>query len=333
MAKALFEPERGYYRARNPLGKNADFITAPEISQVFGELVAAYLLQVAKGFEGAISLVEMGAGRGVWFYDILRTIQKLAENKNAQAAEFISRSSFHIIEIGAELKKIQQEKLRDFSVTWHENFTEFLQKNPRPFLFISNEVFDCFPIDQFVKTDIGWCERIVENQGFALAAFNPATNQFVENLLGFEASQNAPFGAVFEHSETAKNFMAELCQGLRKFAGAAINFDYGYKKTEFANTLQALKNHQKVAVISKENDRDITAHVDFGALDKVVKNFGLNSSLILQRQFLLDCGIEERRKILQQKNPKMHKKIEAEINRLIAPEQMGELFKCHIIWK
>jgi SAM-dependent MidA family methyltransferase len=166
-----------------------------------------------------------------------------------------------------------------------------------------------------------------------LSAFNPKTNQFVENLLGFEASAKAPFGAVFEYSAAAKDFMAQLCLALKDKGAAAISFDYGYEKCEFANTLQALKNHQKVEVISATNDRDITAHVDFGLLDKVVKNFGLNSSLISKRKFLLDCGIEERRKNLRQKNPQKREEIDAEINRLIAPNQMGELFKCHIIWK
>jgi NADH dehydrogenase [ubiquinone] 1 alpha subcomplex assembly factor 7 len=352
----LFHPTSGYYRARNPLD---DFITAPEISQVFGELIAAYILQISSTKKSKISLVEMGAGKGTLFFDILSTIKKLAEKKNPQAIDFLERATFHIIEINEVLKKIQQEKLKDFAVSWYENFDGFLSedssktgfvtpsscsdqaqvdvngwtglqtpssarasrhKSNAELFFISNELFDCFPIDQFVKTDIGWCERLIDSGKFITANFDPEIHQFVES----EVKENVPFGVVFEHSSAAKNFMSQLCEALKTHGGIAINFDYGYAKTEFANTLQAVKNHQKVSIFEK--DCDITAHVDFSALEKIAKNFGLNSSLITQREFLISLGIEERRKILPPSE-------NSAIDRLIAPDQMGELFKCHIVWR
>jgi NADH dehydrogenase [ubiquinone] 1 alpha subcomplex assembly factor 7 len=336
-SRALFHPTSGYYRTRNPL---ADFITAPEISQVFGELIAAYLIDVTphllRGPKSKISLVEMGAGKGTLFFDILSTIKKLAEKKNPQAVDFLERATFHIIEINEVLKKIQQEKLKDFSVTWHESFDEFVVADPcvglesvagrhtgRPLLFfISNELFDCFPIDQFVKTDIGWCERLIDSDKFITANFDPEIHQFVQDLVQVDA----PFGAVFEHSSAAKNFMSQLCDALKTHGGIAINFDYGYVKTEFANTLQAIKNHQKVEVLKNVGEADITAHVDFSALEKIAKNYGLNSSIISQREFLISLGIEERRKILPPSE-------NSAIDRLVAMDQMGELFKAHIIWK
>lgn len=320
MSAALFNPQSGYYRTKNPLGKNSDFITAPEISQVFGELLAAYILQIFAGKKNKISLVEMGAGKGTLFFDILFTIKKLAEKNIAPAVDFLERANFHIIEINEVLKKIQQEKLREFKVKWHENFDEFLREADEIF-FISNELFDCFPIDQFVKTDIGWCERLVDSGKFITANFDPQIHKFVQNLVQIDA----PFGAVFEHSQSARNFMTQLCEALKIKGGIAINFDYGYVKNEFANTLQAIKNHQKTNVLENVGKSDITAHVDFAALDKIAKNCGLNSSLITQREFLISLGMEERRKILKNEN--------SAIDRLIAPDQMGELFKCHIIWK
>ena len=331
MFEALFAEGSGYYRTKNPIGKNADFITAPEISQVFGELIAAYLLQIFSTKKTKISLVEMGAGKGTLFFDILTSIKKLADKNNALALDFISLASLEIIEINEVLKKVQQEKLREFKINWHENFENLRAENE--LFFISNELFDCFAIDQFVKTDIGWCERLIDSGQFITAKFDLKTHQFVENILGFQASNQAPFGAIFEHSEAAQKFMKQLCEALNKRGGLAINFDYGHLKTEFANTLQALKNHQKTDILSNVGSCDITSHVDFGALEKISQNFGLNSSIILQKEFLLGLGIEERRKSLIAANPEKTNEINSAIDRLIAPDQMGELFKCHILWK
>lgn len=320
MQEALFDEKSGYYRTKNPIGKDADFITAPEISQVFGELIAAYLLQIFSLQKSRISLVEMGAGRGVLFYDVLQTIKKLAK-KTSLASDFIASANFHIIEISDVLREIQQKKLADFKIRWHQKFEDFLSQNSSRIFFISNELFDCFPIDQFVKTDIGWCERLIDSGRFITKNFDPRVDKFVQRSAG----RSAPFGAVFEYSESAKNFMNQLCSSLQNFGGIAINFDYGYIESDFANTLQAVKNNQKVDVLKDPGNIDISAHVDFGALDKIAKNFDLKTSLITQRDFLLSLGIEERAKNLLNQN--------SAIERLVSPSQMGELFKCHIIWK
>ncbi|MBU6140701.1 MAG: SAM-dependent methyltransferase [Proteobacteria bacterium] len=320
MQEAMFNEASGYYRTQNPIGKDSDFITSPEISQVFGELIAAYFLQVSSTRSGKISLVEMGAGRGILFFDILRVIKKMAEKNNAIALDFLRRTKFHIIEINEVLVKIQQKKLSDFEIKWHKKFEDFLSEEGQIF-FISNELFDCFPIDQFVNTDIGWCERMIGQGEFVVRNFDPKIHQFVQNLAGF----TAPFGAIFEHSESAHNFMNQLCEALKIKGGIAINFDYGYEKSEFANTLQSVKNHQKNNIFENVGNSDLTAHVDFGALDKIAKSHGLASSLVTQSQFLTSLGIEERRKKLPEEN--------SAIDRLIAPDQMGELFKSHIIWK
>ena len=303
---ALFNSASGYYRKKNPIGKNADFITAPEISQVFGELIAAYILQIASTKKTTFSLVEMGAGKGTLFKDVLTSIQKLADKKIPQAVTFFDRATFHIIEINAVLVKIQRENLCKFSVNWHETFEKFLDHhNCEEIFFVSNELFDCFAIDQFVKTNLGWCEKIIEEiagkKRFALREFDHEINDFVENLLGKKISQAAPINAIFEYSESARNFMSELCEALKKRGGMALIIDYGYEKTEFANTLQAIKNHQKTFILENVGKTDITALVDFFALKKIANNFDLNSSLISQREFLLALGLDERRKILLQK--------------------------------
>jgi len=330
MSDALFKEKSGYYRTKNPIGKDSDFITAPEISQVFGELLAAYILEIASHKNCEISLVEMGAGKGTLFLDILNSIQKLADKNISQAINFINNSEFHIIEINEVLQKIQQENLSKFKITWHNNFAEFLSKNSKQkeIFFISNELFDCFPIDQFVFTEIGWRERIIQNNKFTLAPFKQENHNFIEQ----EIDCLAPIGGVFEYSKAAREFIKDLCEAIESQGGVAINIDYGYIKNEFLNTLQAVKNHKKVDVL-QEGGADITALVDFSALEKIVKNYNLQSSIISQSHFLKSLGIEERRQSLLAKNVDKEQEINLAIDRLISADQMGELFKCLIIWR
>lgn len=325
---ALFNPQSGYYRTKNPIGKTSDFITAPEISQAFGETIAAYLLQLTTARNSRIALVEMGAGKGTLFFDILTSIKKLADKNIAAARDFFERVTFSIVEINPILRQIQQEKLREFDVTWHENFAE-ISLQDRELFFISNELFDCFPIDQFVFTESGWCERLINEKKFVLASFDKKTHNEIEK----EIACLAPIGAVFERSDAAREFMSQLCQALKTQGGVAINIDYGYVKNEFANTLQALKNHQKVDVLENPGSADITSLVDFRSLQKIAENHDLNSSLISQKDFLIGLGIEERRKILIAANPQKSAEINSAIDRLIGSNQMGDLFKCLIVWK
>jgi len=339
--KSLFDDKNGYYKIKNPIGKNADFITAPEISQIFGELVAVYLLHVASNSKNKISLVEMGAGKGTWFKDILQTINKLSLKNNLQAIDFLNRAQFHIIEINSVLQKIQQQNLQNFSIKWHKNFDDFFEQKNGEIFFISNELFDCFAVDQYVKTNEGWCERLVsfgdkknlKNPQFFLEKFNTKTNDFIEEKLGKFLSQNAPQKAVFEYSESAQKFMKKLCEALNKAGGIAINFDYGYSEYEFANTLQTIKNHQKIPFLEGFSDSDITAQVDFLALDKIVKNYGLDSSLITQEEFLLSLGAQQRIEFLLEKNPHLSAEIKSGFAKLVNKNQMGSLFKSHIFWK
>ena len=323
MEEALFDDSKGYYKTTNPLGEKSDFITAPEISPVFGQLIAAYLLQITTEKQNKISLVEMGAGRGLMMRDILQIITKLAAKKIPQAVSFLEKTEFHIVEINPVLQKIQQKNLQDFKIKWHQKLPNFSNE----ILFISNELFDCFAIDQYVFTEIGWRERIIKDQKFTLANFDRKIHQFIEE----KAGKFAPLGGVFEFSQTAQDFMNQLSKQIKNNGGIAINFDYGYLKNDFANTLQALKEHKKVDIFTK--NCDLTAHVNFAALDQIAKRHQLNSSLITQKEFLTSLEIEERRKNMLIQNPKSADKINAAIDRLIKDDQMGQLFKCHIIWK
>ena len=346
----LYNPQSGYYRTKNPLGSDGDFITAPEISSLFGEVMALYLLNIYAHDDRKFSLVEMGAGRGLWFYDICATITKLAHKNHDIAIKFLANVDFNIIEINAELQKIQQKKLSGYAINWHENFEDFL--NHRRFLsdkiyFISNELFDCFAIDQYVKTAQGWQERLVDgvvfdqaamltysdDRRFVLRDFDAKIHEFVIENIGEANDRRANVGAVFEYCQGARDLMESLCRALVEFGGIAVNIDYGYGLYDFGNSLQVVKNHQKIDFLQGFNSGDITAHVDFVALEKIVKHHHLNMSLITQREFLLSLGLEKRVANYQNNLHFYDYKTQLAVNRLIDPNQMGELFKVQIIWR
>lgn len=341
MNQALFRENTGYYKSKNPIGRDGDFITSPEISQVFGEILAAYLLQISTIKNNEIALVEMGAGAGTLFKDILHIIKKLAAKNNEIALSFLQKTSFHIIEINPVLVKRQKQNLSDFKVFWHENIEKFAKNaQNKEIFFISNELFDCFAIDQYVLSEIGWRERVViPNQyskygQFSLAKFDKEIDNFVKsNLkkLGIEPNL-APMGAVFEYSQLAHDFMNELCFLIKKQGGIAINIDYGYVKNNFINSLQAVKNHKKCDILKDVGQCDITALVDFTSLSAIIKEHNLEFSLVTQAQFLQNLGIEQRRQALLSNNPDKKEDINSAIDRLINPDKMGELFKFLIFW-
>ncbi len=347
--EAMFNPLHGYYRTKKPIGKAGDFITAPEISQVFGELIAAYFLNFILASDKKIALVEMGAGRGTLFHDIILTIKSLTK-KLGRELDIKERVSFHIIEISESLTKIQQENLQNFGaqIQWYQDFASFKKQNSgAEIYFFANELFDCFPTHQFIKTKAGWQERMVgilnDELAFVAENFNPIKNKMVQSLVnqGSVNEKIAPEDSIFEYSFAAINFMNELSETLKTQGGIGLIIDYGYLNLPFKSTLQALKNHQYHDVLQNVGECDITTLVNFFTLENCAKNSQLNSSLITQREFLLSLGIEERAMALQaqdltrqnyNQNNLSSSQSDA-INRLINPDQMGELFKCLIIWR
>jgi NADH dehydrogenase [ubiquinone] 1 alpha subcomplex assembly factor 7 len=362
MNEVLFNPKYGYYQTKLAIGKDADFITSPEISQVFGEIIAAYLLNFfmarnpnlnfdQDNFRHGVNLVEMGAGRGTLIKDILISLKKLADNGIAGARYFLQFCSFNIIEISGRLKKIQQENLQEImanvsvKINWYKDFTEYKAANDhQEIYFIANELFDCFAVNQFINDQQLWCEIKValevinqqENFKFFRADFNPVIHELVKKLVADEILDDdieISQGSIFEYSFAAVNFMQELANYLKSNSGLALIFDYGYIKNKLVNSLQAVKNHQKSEIFKEIGSSDITALVNFAILEKTAKNCNLNSSLITQREFLTSLAIEERRQaLLKNKNDAEKLAINSAINRLIDENQMGELFKCLILW-
>jgi NADH dehydrogenase [ubiquinone] 1 alpha subcomplex assembly factor 7 len=330
MNEVLFNPIHGYYNHQNPFGKNGDFITAPEISQVFGELIGAYFISLWQNnySKQKINLVEMGAGRGTLMRDLLGFAKKIPN--------FEEVFNINIIEISPRLQDIQKENLRNYKINWWKNFSDFYEKNnQQPIFFIANELFDCMAVNQFVKTEKGWQEKVVtigpDNKlHFALSDYNKIIDNKICELVKVE---NITEDAVFEYSNAAQNLMMEISKAIKKTNGIGLIIDYGYVKNEFKNTLQAVKNHQYCDVLKNAGDADLTALVNFSQLENIAKNNQLNTSIITQKNFLESLEIELRReKLTFGKTASEQKEINSAIDRLTDPKQMGELFKCLIFW-
>lgn len=328
MNEALFHPRLGYYQQQNPFGRDGDFITAPEISQVFGELIAAYFINLwQNNYAGQkINLVEMGAGRGTLMKDFLN----LAKN----IPHFLANVNLSIVEISPKLQAVQQQNLSEFSINWYNNFVDFYQKNSaQPIFFIANELFDCFAIDQLVKTDHGWTQRIVDvgNNGELIFGLSPTIPTLLLNPAIHNT--NAKTSDIYEYSSQAINFMDELSKAIKQTGGIGLIIDYGYIENQFKNTLQGIKSHQFCDVLLEVGNCDITALVDFHSLQNIATKNHLLTSLVTQKEFLTALGIEARReKLLAEKTPAEQDLINSSVDRLINEEQMGELFKVLVIW-
>jgi NADH dehydrogenase [ubiquinone] 1 alpha subcomplex assembly factor 7 len=318
MRESLFHPKLGYYNCHNPFGKEGDFITAPEISQVFGELIGAYFASAAINafVDQKVNLVEMGAGSGTLMSDLLRIAIKIPI--------FFNQTNIHIIEISPRLKAIQQEKLQNYQITWWNDFDSFYKNNSgQPLFFCANELFDCFAINQFVKSGDVWMEKMVN--------FNGKKLEFVLSNFSYNFQVEAMEGGVLEVSNEAQILMKKLVHDIKNSGGSGLIIDYGYFQNEFRDTLQALKNHQYAEILQEAGNADITALVDFKALENIAQKSGLKTSLVSQKYFLESLGIDQRReKLIAGRNDEEIKKIHSSINRLIGSDQMGELFKCLI---
>ena len=327
MNEILFNPKFGYYINQTPFGKKGDFITAPEISQVFGELIGVYLVHLWQNNynSGEIVLVEMGAGNGTLMRDLLNFATKIPN--------FLNKAEINIIEVSPKLQKIQQENLKNFNIKWYSNFADFTaSRKDRPLFFVANELLDCFAINQYVQINHFWQERLIglsedNNLQFVLAPKNQKLNEIIKSLAGDYSFE----GAIFEHSPALENFISELFSYLKANKGIALLIDYGYEKNKFESTLQALKNHQYSNIFESLGESDLTALVNFKRLRDLAKTQQIQSWLVTQKEFLESLGIEIRRqKLIEGKILKEQELINSSINRLIAKDQMGDLFRVFI---
>lgn len=322
MAECLFHPQYGYYTTREPFGRGGDFITAPEISQMFGEIVGAWMVHAwhQAGCPSPFIFAEIGPGRGTLMRDMARVA--------ALNTAFLDAADIMLIEQSDRLAGVQKETLgeRAERITWLKSICDLPD---RPLLLVSNELFDALPIRQFVKTQSGWRERVVTSQDGQLA-FGAGAAGLDPALLPNDAA-DAPHGAIFEIAPAREALQQEIAAHLATHGGLSLAFDYGHGRTAIGDTLQAVKNHAYCDALSNAGDADLTSHVDFDALARATRAAGANAlPLMTQGQFLLANGLLERAGQLGAgKDSLTQDAIRQAVNRLAGDGegQMGSLFK------
>ncbi len=322
MDMALSHPKFGYYATRDPLGAEGDFITAPEVSQMFGELIGLWVVQVWIDMDAPdqIHLVELGPGRGTLMADAQRAIKQAAP-------KLWQNLGTHLVETSPTLTACQQQNLEGKTahpVTWHTD-SSGLPKEPA--IFIANEFFDALPIQQFIRADDGWRQREVSLIDDELT-FTHANERTTDTPPMVIPNQEPEGGSVLEHCPSAITMMETIADHIADHTGAALIIDYGHQGG-FGDTLQAVRNHKFHPVLNDPGEADLTAHVNFSALAQAVGSAGAKTTSIqTQGIFLKALGIEARANSLcAQANDAQKKAVEQALNRLVHPQEMGHLFK------
>jgi SAM-dependent MidA family methyltransferase len=323
MRLCLTHPQYGYYINRDPLGSGGDFVTSPEISQMFGELIGLWMAAVWRqmGSPENIRVVELGPGRGTMMLDALRAARVMEGFRAAIAV--------HLVEVSPALQQIQQRRLEsaDVPMMWH---TALEDVPSGPSIIVANEFVDALPIHQAVKQADGWHERVVEIGPHGNLAIGVAR----EPMAFFEAAmpralRQAPAGSIYEWR--ADGFALELGRRMRS-EGAALIIDYGHAQFGLGDTLQAVAGHSFTDPLRAPGKADLTAHVDFEALSQCAESMGASiHGPIRQRDLFLRLGIERRAAALKASAPRdKAADIEIAFSRLVADgaRGMGELFKA-----
>ncbi len=321
MDLALYHPEYGYYITSDPVGAASDFITAPEVSQLFGELVGLWCIDSwnALSKPSKFNLVELGPGRGTLMTDLLRAAKV--------RSKFIEAANIYPIETNRYLRQKQMDAFgKSNKITWHDDFSNLPD---HPTIIVANEFFDCLPVRQFVVTDQGWRERGVgvnDDRTLNFVALESSERDLevqgkFENII--------TNGTIAEVSPARTNFMREIAHILTTRTGRGLFVDYGHEKSGIGDTLQAVHNHQYANVLDRPGEIDLTAHVDFEVLaEAATTEETIVDGPIMQAAFLGQMGIEARtQKLLALAAPHQAATIRAGFDRLMSPDQMGSLFK------
>ncbi|PKR55107.1 class I SAM-dependent methyltransferase [Thalassospira marina] len=332
MTEALAHPQWGYYRKQDPFGQAGDFVTAPEISQMFGELIGlwAAVTWQQMGSPSRLQLVELGPGRGTLMADALRAVRNVPGLSDALTVRFVETSPV--------LRARQQTAIMPYGIpaVWHDSFDEIPEAQNAPMVVIANEFFDALPVRQFQFCKDGWRERLVaiSAETGELCFTNGALAPMTDALVPVKLRPTAKVGDVFEASPVGVAIANQIAHRLNRDGGAALMIDYGHPHSAFGDTLQALRNHKFHPVLSQPGDADLTTHVDFGALARTFSQADARTGAVLgQGTFLKMLGIEQRAELLKQSaSTDQAAAIDAALNRLINADQMGTLFKVLIAY-
>lgn len=319
MALALGHPKYGYYITRDPLGRNGDFTTAPEISQMFGELLGLWCAQswMQMGQPAPIHLIELGPGRGTLMADALRA--------TARVPGFHDAVRLHLVETSPALRAAQARALAGFAPIWHDRFPDVPDG---PLLLLANEFFDALPIRQFVRGERSWAERKIglDTDGALTWVLDPAPGP----MLIHPSLQAAPVGSVVELCPAGIGIAGEIGHRLARMPGAGLIVDYGYAGPAAGDTLQALRRHAYAPVLETPGDADLTAHVDFSALADAARAAGAAAwGPVGQGSLLRTLGIDLRAATLKRlAGPAQGQDIDQALDRLTGDDGMGRLFKA-----
>ncbi|MFT3727658.1 MAG: SAM-dependent methyltransferase [Terricaulis sp.] len=311
MAACLYDPEDGYYATRPAIGgESADFLTAPESSQMFGELIGLWFAHEWDALgKPAFHFIELGPGRGVLMQDMRRATQRLEGFREA--------ANVVLVETSGPLREEQASRIDD--ADWAAKLED---APPGAALIIGNEFLDCLPVRQFVRGEDAWHEKLVgaDETGelmFGLSAGLPTNDD----------DETEP-GTVREIAPALEVLIYALELRMHDAPARALLIDYGYVRPEGADTLQALQRHKKVDPLAAPGEADLTAHVDFGRIAHLAREAGLAvHGPITQGDFLRVLGIDYRAKTLSDAHPTHAQRLGRELNRLTGADQMGVLFK------
>lgn len=317
MDLALGHPEHGYYRKYDPLGVRGDFVTSPEISQIFGEMIGVWVAETWRQMgSGPLRLVELGPGRGTLMADLLRATKK--------QPGFHESITVHMVETSPVLANAQYMQLRQMHerIDWLDSIEEIPEG---PMIVVANEFFDALPIRQYVMGGDGMRERRIRqnDEGALEYTLGPV------GLSLAKSGQKIPDGTVIENNPPARSIMRQLSERMAEEGGAALIIDYGYLGDAHHDTLQAVKAHAYHPILKEPGEADLTAHVDFLSLANIAQESGLFvAPLATQGAFLHAMGGDIRLKMLLDRAEDEQKKdLKEGYTRITDKHAMGELFK------
>lgn len=318
MESCLTDLEAGYYVTRHPIGTQGDFITAPEISQIFGELLGLWAVAVwqSMGAPTSVTVAELGPGRGTLMVDALRAWRS--------APQFLDAVTVALVETSPALRDLQQDALRGSLVParWFERIEDVPQG---PLIVVANEFIDALPVRQLVRRGMTWCERCVTVDRHGVFVFTDGYE--VETKL---STMDAAEGSIVEMRPAIERLMDVLAKHAAEAGLGVLFIDYGHEETGFGDTLQAVRGHRYADPLAAPGEADLTTHVDFAALKVAAEARGLKvHGPVPQGSFLLKLGLETRRdRLLTHATPAQRDSILSGAVRLTDPLQMGTLFKA-----
>ncbi len=320
---ALYNKKFGFYMTKNPFGSKGDFITAPNISILFSEMIAVWTIAFWQNLNcpKKINLIELGAGNGEMIYQMISSFVKFPSFKKACNVSIFEKSPY--------LKKLQKEKLKNLKVSWLNSLNE-IKNGPK--IFIANEFFDALPIKQFNKKKNKWYEKYVDLSDKNNPKFIEIKSNLkeIEKKIGINITCNQKF---IEYSPLSFEYLKKISNQIKNEKGGLLIIDYGYLEKSMTDSLQAIMKHKNISILKNYGNADITYNINFKLIENLANHLKLKSQGVTsQRNFLTKLGIFERAEIIS-KYLSFSKKADIyfRLKRLIDKKEMGELFKVMLI--